>query len=46
MIPGLIRNIGATLADMQPDAEGTCQALSVVMEMELVDAFFYADTTP
>jgi len=44
MLPGLIRNIGTTLADMDPDEEGACQSISTTMNFETVGAFFYEDT--
>ena len=43
-LPPLVRTIGRTLADMRPDENGQCQALSVAMNFETVGAFFYADT--
>ena len=44
MLPGLIRTVGTTLADMDPDADGLCQSLSTTMVFESVGAFFYEDS--
>ena len=43
-LPPLIRNVGASMADLQPDESGTCQALSTVLNIESVGAYFYADS--
>jgi hypothetical protein len=43
-LPPLIRNVGTSMADLQPDESGTCQALSTVLNIESVGAYFYTDS--
>lgn len=43
-LPGLIRTLSATFADLDPDEAGNCQSLSVAIEFELAGAFFFEDT--
>ncbi len=43
-LPGIVRTIGARYADLDPDEEGDCRALSTTIGFELAGAFLYDDT--
>ncbi|MEZ4433847.1 MAG: hypothetical protein R3F65_15690 [bacterium] len=43
-LPGIIRTLGATYADLDPDEAGNCQSLSVAIAFDLTGAFFFEDT--
>ena len=42
-IPGTLDTVGRTFADMLRQEDGTCAGLSTVIEMDLANAWFYAD---
>lgn len=42
-IPGTLDTVGRAFADMQPNGDGTCAALSVALDIDLAGAFFYDD---